>query len=123
MPSPRPGYHCSACRLHHEVDEAEVRQAADAGIVRRRHPAWPRIAARPPLVEAARVDLALRHQFAGGEVDQPRLDAALEDGRTCCSEMSAPASARPAATSTFFSMYSRALAACRGCRLTAVTDH
>ena len=42
--------------------------------------------------------------------------------RTCRSDRSAPGSARPAATSTFFSMYSRALAACRGCRLTAVTD-
>jgi len=34
----------------------------------------------------------------------------------------APGSTRPAATSTFFSMYSRAFAFWRGCSVTAATD-
>ena len=41
---------------------------------------------------------------------------------TSAAVTSTPGSSRPAASSTFFSMYSRALAAWRGCSVTAATD-
>jgi hypothetical protein len=50
----------------------------DAGIVGRRHPARGGVAARRPLVEGAGIDGFRGHQLAGCEVDQTRLDMAVE---------------------------------------------
>ena len=61
--------------LHDEIDNAKVRQSADAGRVRRRDPARRRITARLALVVGARIDLALGHEFAGRQIDEAHADA------------------------------------------------
>ena len=104
-----------------EVDDAVVRQARDAGAVGRRGAALRRIVARAALVVAGGVDAVGGHQLAGGEVDQPHLDALLEDLAQRGIGVSLPGSTRPAASSTFFCMYWRALASCVGASATAAT--